>query len=173
MVIMKKILSLIICAAICICCFASCAKTEKIVPPLTEIYEGLEGVENMPEMSVMPDALIETLFGFNLADFEEYVFAEAADPAVNADAIILIKLADGADINATCETLDTYLNSVRENTQSYSPENYAKAKNNSVCVAGDYVYLIITSKYHEARTLVDNALQGITADSSVQTLVNA
>lgn len=170
---MKKIISVIICLALCICCFASCAKTEKSVQPLTEIYAGLEGVENMPEMAVMPDALIETLFGFNLADFEEYVFAEATDPSVNADTIILIKLADGADSNAICNTLDGYLQSVADNTQSYSPENYAKTKGNAVCVAGDYIYLIITSNYHEARVLVDNALRNSNADSAVQTLVEA
>ncbi len=169
---MKKFMSVVICLAICICCFASCAKTEKKVQSLTEIYAGLEGVENMPEMAIMPDALIETLFGFNLADFEEYVFAEAADPAVNADAIILIKLADGADLNATCETLDSYLNSVKENTQSYSPENYAKTKGNAVCVLGDYVYLIITSEYHKARVIVDNALHSSNDDSAIRTLVN-
>ncbi len=167
---MKKALSIIICAAICICGFASCAKTQ--VPPLTDVYASLQNVTDMPEMTVMPDALIETLFGFNLADFEEYVFAEAADPAVNADTIILIKLADGADLNATCDTLDGYLRSVADNTQSYSPENYAKTKGNAVCVIGDYVYLIITSEYHEARTVVDNALHNSNVDSAIQTLVN-
>lgn len=167
---MKKFISVIISLAICICCFASCAKTQ--ASPLTEVYASLEKVDNMPEMAIMPDALIETLFGFNLADFEEYVFAEAADPAVNADAIILIKLADGADSDAVCETLDGYLRSVADNTQSYSPENYAKTKGNSVCVLGDYVYLIITSKYHDARVIVDNALHNSNVDSAIQTLVN-
>lgn len=167
---MKKFISVIICLAICICCFASCAKTQ--TPPLTEVYASLQKVTNMPEMAVMPDVLIETLFGFNLADFEEYVFAEAADPSVNADAIILIKLADGADLNATCETLDGYLRSVADNTQSYSPENYAKTKGNAVCVLGDYVYLIITSEYQEARQIVDNALHNSNVDSAIQTLVD-
>ena len=167
---MKKVLSAIICLAICICCFASCAKTQ--TPPLTDVYASLQEVANMPEMELMPNALIETLFGFNLADFEEYVFAEAADPSVNADAIILIKLADGADSSAVCETLDGYLQSVADNTQSYSPENYAKTKGNAVCVLGDYVYLIITSEYHEARVIVDNALHNGNVDSAIQTLVD-
>ncbi|MBR5561800.1 MAG: DUF4358 domain-containing protein [Clostridia bacterium] len=169
---MKKIISAIICITICICCFASCSGTKTAVQPLSEVYAGLEGIENMPEMEIMPDSLIETLFGFNLADFEEYVFAEAADPSVYADAIILIKLADGADLNATCETLDGYLRSVADNTQSYSPENYAKTNGNAVCVIGDYVYLVITSEYQQARQLVDNALHGGNIDSAVQTLVN-
>lgn len=167
---MKKALSIIICAAICICGFASCAKTQ--APPLTDVYASLQKVTNMPEMTLMPDALIETLFGFNLADFEEYVFAEAADPSVNADTIILIKLAEGADLNSVCETLDGYLQSVADNTQSYSPENYAKTKGNAVCVLGDYVYLIITSEYHEARVIVDNAYHNGNVDSAIQTLVN-
>ena len=167
---MKIFISVIICLAICMCCFASCAKTQ--APPLSDVYESLQNVTDMPEMTVMPDALIETLFGFNLSDFEEYVFAEAADPAVNADTIILIKLADGADSNTVCETLDGYLKSVADNTQSYSPENYAKTKGNAVCVLGDYVYLIITSKYHEARVIVDNALHNSNVDSEIQTLVN-
>ncbi len=154
---MKKLLSVIICAAICLCCFASCTKTEKTVQPLTEIYASLENVTNMPEMAVMPDALIETLFGFNLADFEEYVFAEAADPSVNADTIILIKLADGADLNAICETLTGYLISVKDNTQSYSPVNYAKTQSSAVTVAGNYIYLIITAEYAEAQQVVTDA----------------
>lgn len=169
---MKKVLSVIVCAAICLCCFVSCAKTEKTVQPLTEIYAGLEGVANMPEMAVMPDALIETLFGFNLADFEEYVFAEAADPSVNADTIILIKLADGADLNAICETLDGYLTSVKDNTQSYSPVNYAKTQNSAVTIAGEYIYLIITSEYFEAQQIVENALHGSSADSAIETIVD-
>ena len=155
---MKKILSIIICAAICLCCFASCAKNETPAPSLSEVYASLENVTNMPEMAVMPDALIETLFGFNLADFEEYVFAEAADPAVNADTIILIKLAEGADLNAVCETLAGYLTSVKDNTESYSPVNYAKTQSSAVTVIGDYIYLVVTAEYAEAAQVITESL---------------
>lgn len=166
---MKKILSVILCAAICLCCFAACTKTQ--APPLTEVYESLQNVTNMPEMSVMPDELISALFGFDTAKFEEYVFAEASDPSVNADTIILIKLKDTADINETCDTLSLYLESVKDNTQSYSPVNYAKTQSSAVTVIGSsYIYLVITSEYAEAAQVIENAFSGVNNKSAVQTL---
>lgn len=166
---MKKILSMVLCAAICLCCFASCAKTQ--APPLTEVYASLQNVTNMPEMAVMPDDLISTLFGFNTAKFEEYVFAEASDPSVNADAIILIKLKDAADLNETCDTLDVYLSSVKDNTRSYSPVNYAKTRSSAVTVIGsNYIYLVITSEYLEAAQIIQDALHNGNTKSAVQTL---
>ncbi len=167
---MKKFLSLILCGIICICCLASCTKTQ--APPLTEVYSSLQKVPNMPSMTVMPDELISTLFGFDTAKFEEYVFAEATDPSVNADTIILIKLKDIADLNATCDTLDMYLSSVKDNTQSYSPVNYAKTQSSAVTVIdSNYIYLVITSEYFEAQQIIQNALHNGNTKSAVQTLV--
>lgn len=167
---MKKLLSVILCAAICLCGFASCAKTQ--APPLTKLYESLQNVTNMPEMAVMPDELISALFGFDTAKFEEYVFAEASDPSVNADAIILIKLKETEDLNETCNTLDLYLESVKDNTQSYSPVNYAKTQSSAVTVIGsNYIYLVITSEYAEAVQVIQDALRfGTTNVAAVQTL---
>lgn len=166
---MKKFLSLIICAAICLCCFASCSKTQ--APPLTEVYASLQKVANMPEMAVMPDELISTLFGFDTAKFEEYVFAEASDPSVNADTIILIKLKDTADLNETCDTLDFYLSSVKDNTQSYSPVNYAKTQSSAVTVIdSNYIYLVITSEYLEAAQIIQDALHNGNTKSAIQTI---
>lgn len=153
---MKKIISLAICLAICLCCFASCSKAQ--AQPLSEVYSSLQNVTNMPSMVLMPDDLISVLFGFDTSKFEEYVFAEASDPSVNADAIILVKLKDSADLNATCETLSLYLESVKDNTQSYSPVNYAKTQSSAVTVIGNYVYLVITSEYTEAQQIIQNAL---------------
>ncbi|MBQ2846734.1 MAG: DUF4358 domain-containing protein [Clostridia bacterium] len=167
---MKKLISLIVCAAICLCCFASCSNTQ--APPLTEVYDSLKNVTNMPEMTVMPDSLIETLFGFDLSKFGEYVFAEAADPSVNADTIILIKLNDNADLTPVCDTLDIYLAGVKENTKSYSPVNYAKTQSSAVTIIDNYIYLVITSEYFEAQQIIQNALYGGNTKSAVQTLVN-
>lgn len=166
---MKKILSIILCAAVCLCGFASCAKTQ--APPLTEVYASLEKVTNMPSMAVMSDELISALFGFDTAKFEEYIFAEASDPSVNADAIILIKLRDTADLNETCDTLSLYLESVKDNTQSYSPVNYAKTQSSAVTVVGsNYIYLVITSEYSEAAQIIQDALHNGNTKSAVQTL---
>lgn len=167
---MKKLISLIVCTAICICCFSSCGNTQ--APPLTDVYASLQKVTNMPEMAVMPDALIEALFGFDLSKFGEYVFAEAADPSVNADTIILIKLNDNADLTPTCDTLDTYLASVKENTKSYSPVNYAKTQSSAVTVLDDYIYLVITSEYFEAQQIIQDALYSGNTKTAVQTLAD-
>ena len=155
---MKKIVSLILCAVILCSLLSACGKGTQ-APPLSELYAQLEQVTNMPPLYVMGENFIETMFGFDLSAFEEYVFAEAEDASVYADVVILIKLADGADVNAVCETLEVYLNGVRENTKSYSPENYAKAEQSSVCVSGDYVYLVITEQYDEAVEIITNALK--------------
>ncbi len=166
---MKKFVSLVICAVICLCCFASCTKAQ--TPPLTEVYSSLEKVTNMPPMSVMPDDLISTLFGFDTTKFEEYVFAEASDPSVNADTIILIKLKNTADLNETCDTLSLYLESVKDNTQSYSPVNYAKTQSSAVTIIDNYIYLVITSEYLEAAQVIQDALHNGNTKSAVQTLV--
>ena len=70
---------------------------------------------------------------------------------INADAIILIRLKDGADKAGVIASLETYLESVKSNTQSYSPENYAKTAQSEVSEASDgTIYLIITENYSSA-----------------------
>lgn len=154
---MKKIFSVFICLVLCVFSLASCAEKEA-AKPLNEIYSSLLNVSNMPEMSVMPDSLIETLFGFDTSIFEEYVFAEAASPDVNADAIILVKIGDNADLNSITQTLDGYLSSVKDYTQSYSPVNYQKTSNSAVTVNGSYVWLVITAEYFEAQQVINKGL---------------
>ena len=157
---MKKIISVFIVAVLCVCVFSACgSKTESA--SLDEIYASLLDVANMPEMTVMPDELITTLFGFDTAMFEEYVFAEAVSPDVNADVIIMAKVADKANIDSVCETLDGYLASVKDYTESYSPVNFAKTANSKVSVAGNCVCLIITSEYFEAEQIVTKNLKGL------------
>ena len=145
--------------AVCLCVFASCGEKAQSAS-LEEIYSSLQSVANMPEMTVMPDELITTLFGFDTAMFEEYVFAEATAPDVNADVIIMAKVINESYIDSVCETLDGYLASVKDYTESYSPVNFAKTANSKVCVAGNCVYLIITSEYFEAEQIVTNGLNG-------------
>ncbi len=154
---MKKFISLLICAAICLCAFTACSKKAEAAP-LNEIYASLQDVSNMPEMALMPDNLVETFFGFDLSLFEEYIFAEAYSPDVNADVIILIKLKDNANLNSTVEVLDGYLSSVKSYTESYSPVNFAKAEKAAVKVSDNYIYLIITSELFEAEQVVINGL---------------
>ena len=155
---MKRFFAVVLCVIICAVTFTSCAGDKSKAVALTDVYASLEQVTNMPAMEIMPDALVETLFGFDLSKFEEYVFAEAADPSVNSDTVILIKLNDSADMTETCTILDGYLASVRDNTQSYSPVNYAKAAKSSVTVIGNnYVYLVITTEYAEAQQIIANA----------------
>lgn len=170
---MKKLILVLICIVLALGIFASCGKeSAPKAAPLAEVYASLEQVTNMPAMEIMPDALIETLFGFDLSKFEEYVFAEAADPSVNADTIILVKLKDSADLTATCDVLDSYLYSVKENTQSYSPVNFAKTQKSAVSVIDqNYIYLIITSEYAEAEQVIIEAIQLGHTDSVIQTLV--
>lgn len=165
---MKKIISVIMCMALCLCVFASCGKTQ--ASSLEDIYASLQKVSNMPEMTVMPDELITTIFGLDTAMFEEYVFAEAASPDVNADTVIMAKVADKADIESVCTSLDSYLASIKEYTQSYSPVNYAKTANSKVSVAGNCVFLIITTEYFEAEQVVINGLNGA-APEDPQTVV--
>lgn len=165
---MKKIISIILCTAVCLCVFASCGEKTQSAS-LEEIYSSLQSVANMPEMTVMPDELITTLFGFDTAMFEEYVFAEATAPDVNADVIIMAKVINESDIDSVCETLDGYLASVKDYTESYSPVNFAKTANSKVTVAGNCVYLIITSEYFEADQIVMNNLKGL-IKSNVETV---
>lgn len=169
---MKRIISAVACALILVCALTSCGKTTTAnSSSLTDVYASLENVTNMPSMELMPDDLIETLFGFDLSKFEEYVFAEASDPSVNADTVILIKLRDSADMTETCTVLDGYLQSVKDNTQSYSPVNFAKTRSSAVSVIGsNYVYLIITSEYSEAEQIVINALPNSSANA-VETII--
>ncbi len=155
---MKKTLAFILCAVICISGFTACTKSEAL--PLADIYESLLSVPNMPEMAVMPDELIETLFGLDVTKFEEYVFAEAADPSVNADSIIMLKLKSADDLSSVCEALDAYLMSTSENTKSYSPVNYEKTTNSAVSVSGNYVYLVITTEYFDAVQIISDAIDG-------------
>lgn len=156
---MKKFVSIIMCAALCLCVFASCGGKAQ-ADSLEDIYKSVLKVENMPEMTVMPDELITAIYGFDTAIFEEYVFAEAASPDVNADVIIMAKVADKADIEGVCSSLDTYLLSIKEYTESYSPVNFAKTANSKVSVAGNCVYLIITTEYFEAEQVIIKGLNG-------------
>lgn len=154
---MKKFVSILMCTVLCLYVLASCGGNAQ-AKPLADIYESVLKVENMPEMTVMPDELITAVFGFDTAIFEEYVFAEAASPDVYADVIVMAKVADKANIDTVSESLDTYLYSIKEYTESYSPENFEKTADSRVTVAGNCVYLIITDKYFEAEQIIIKGL---------------
>ena len=147
---MKKITALLLILAIA-CGLCACGSKQSA--PVSEVYAKMIADVQFPtEMLKMDDDFFVNTFGFELGNFEEYVFAKGEDVLL-AENIIIIKVKDGQDVNAIKTKLEKFVTEQTAVFSSYVPEQSKVAEKSVVAVKGNYVYMLMSSKVAELKKI--------------------
>ncbi len=112
---------------------------------LEEIYTQMTENVELPAMLRLEDDYITNYYGADLSTFEEYVFA-AAEDALLAENIILVKMKEGNSNEAVVKLLESIIKQKKSELQNYLPEQFKIVEKSEVVTNGDYIVLIISSQ---------------------------
>lgn len=153
------IAGLLLCGCIFIGCGAGGNKEQATVDKaLEEIYTQMIDKVEMPLMVRMDEDYITNYYGIDLTVFDEYVFA-AAEDALLAENIILVKVKEGQSTDPVVEILEKIIKQKKVELENYLPEQFKIVEKSSVVTKGNYVILIISSKKSELEAQLPEALQ--------------
>lgn len=161
---MKKITILMLSLMLfCGCMLVGCgssgdAGAKEVTQTLEEIYAQMVDKVEMPPMVRMDEEYIVNYYGMDLSAFEEYVFA-AAEDALLAENIILVKLKDGQSSETVVTTLEKIIKQKKSELENYLPDQFKIVEKSEVVTKGNYVILIISSKKSELEAQLPEALQ--------------
>lgn len=128
------------------------------VKALSEIYTEIEEKVELPKMVVLNDNYIANYFGIDLALLDDYVFTNAEE-VIYADTVIMMKAKAGTDKEVLKEALNTMIDHKKAELENYLPEQFKIVEKSEVQVAGDYVYLIISDKSDEIKTVMEQYIK--------------
>ena len=132
--------------------FSAC--TGKSSAHLSDVYAKMKAEVAFPtEMLKMDDDYFVMQFGFNPADFEEYVYAQGEDSLL-AESIVLIKVKNGVNAGAVREKLEKYVSEQTTMFNSYIPEQGKVAGESVIVAKGSYVCMLMSSKVSELKKIV-------------------
>lgn len=142
-VMMKKILALIIAAALTAVLLCACGDSSD-ARPLSEIFVSIKadtGVSELVEFDEVED--LDRFYGVAAEDVAEFA-GGVNNSGVNQEEIVLIKAADSDAAQRVSAALTNRLNAKLNETKSYNPEQYAVVEQCAVEVNDLYVSLIIS-----------------------------
>lgn len=157
----KRHLFLFLSLLFCLLLLPGCgnSKTQETeIESLSALYEQMIAGVELPSMIQMEEDYITNYYGIDLSTFEEYVFA-AAEDALLAENIILLKLKDGEDNSSIVALLETMIKQKKFELESYLPEQYKIVEKSSVATSGNYVVLIISSQKEALEEYLPEALR--------------
>ena len=137
------------------------APTEEAVAALqpSEIYEVIKTTYELPDMYEADADWLMNYYGIDATMLSDYIFAEGDE--VHADRVIILKVADEANIAAVEEKLNAVLGQLSSPEMlSYLPEQADMIKAASVKKQGDVLYLVISPDMAGIETLIKNGLAG-------------
>lgn len=127
----------------------------KTMPAMKELYKeivkraGIEGMYQLYEEDLLD------YYGINVAsDCKDYVFYQS-EVSPGIDTVALFQCNDKAGTARVAEGLETVLQSMKDSTVDYAPEEYAKAEKAKVKTDGTFVYLIICSDIAGAEDVIN------------------
>lgn len=136
----KKILSVVVAAALAACLFGCGQKEADLHGILTEMNsEGSFDAEAMQEISADD---LTAFYGIETADVKQFA-AEINGTGIKADEIVLIEAADADAADRVKEKLEARYESKKSETEKYLPDEYAVILKCSVDVIGNYVTMIV------------------------------
>ncbi|MBQ2943335.1 MAG: DUF4358 domain-containing protein [Ruminococcus sp.] len=152
---MKRIFSIVL-AALCLLSLAACTDSATKDIDIAAVKEqiitdlAIEGA-----MDVESDRLLN-LYGIAAEDVAEsacFVTIEGVFP----DEIVMVKATDADAAKRVAESLNTRLDEVKVQSQSYDPENYAIAQECQVLTEGNVVALFLSPKHAEMEEIFSSA----------------
>ncbi len=137
--------------------FSGCPESKKSAS-IDEVYAKMESTVELPcEMMKMDDNDFINQFGFNLEDFDRYIFAQGKNTLL-AETIVLIKAKDGIDMNQIKGKLEGFASDLEIMFNGYIPEQGQVAGKRVIAVKGNYAYLLMSSKVSELKKIAQEMI---------------
>lgn len=161
---MKKIISTVLVALLCLCVLAGCSGdktvnevplTEALAEINTRFFNGGEGMRDIESLDKL-----ELYYGITPADVDEFAAEIAKNSATEIDEVVLVKAVDESAAARVAEKLELRLDSQKALCASYSSDLLAVADKCKVRTDGVLVSLIICDSYDEAVALYEEIFFG-------------
>lgn len=137
---MKKLICVIAVITVLAISLCACGQAAK---PLSEVFEQLKTDYKVTDMVEFKSADDLSRYGIKAEDVEEYA-GGINKSGVNQEEIVLIKATDPDAASRVETSLNNRLESKKNETKNYNPEQYAIMEDCTVDVDGNYVSLIIS-----------------------------
>ena len=137
---MKKLICLTAIIAVLSIMLCACGQAAK---PLSEVFEQMKTDYNITDMMEFDSVDDFSRYGIAADDIEEYA-GGINKSGVDQEEIVLIRATDSDAAERIRTSLENRLESKKNETKNYNPEQYAIMEDCTVDVDGNYVSLIIS-----------------------------
>ena len=155
---MKKTIAAVLAIIMCLAAFTGCNEKKEPVSVSTVFEKMISDVTFPAGMMKMDAEYTENQFGFNMDDFEEFVFAKSEDLLL-AEFILIFKVKDEKNADAVKTKLDKFLSEQTTVFASYVPEQEAVLKKAVVEKRGNIVFLLSSEKVSELKKIADEYIK--------------
>lgn len=132
-----------------------CSKNEEPVSvDLTEVRSALISAQGTNEAYLLETDALKNLYGIEAEDVRQSA-SYATMAGTFPDEVILVQAVDEKAAERIQTSLETRLDEVKVQSQTYDPENYAAAMACSVSVDGTYVALILSPQQELLQEVYD------------------
>lgn len=154
---MEKILKLFV-IVMAVCFFAGCNDSnERGNVSVSTVYSGISPMAE-GTLVEMNDNYISNYYGIDVADLQEYVFAQSDDPK-SAETIIIFKCQDTEKRKLYVEAVENALNQKYDELTNYDLPDEAKlVKQSKIKKSDDLVYLVISDKSKEMNKIIKDSI---------------
>ncbi|MDO4301320.1 MAG: DUF4358 domain-containing protein [Clostridia bacterium] len=154
---MKKIIKLFV-IAVSLCTFAGCnGSNNSSNISISTVYSGISPMAE-GTLVEMNDNYISNYYGIDVADLQEYVFAQSDDPK-SAETIIIFKCQDGEKRKLYVQAVENALNQKYDELTNYDLPDEAKlVKQSKIRKSDDLVYLVISDKSKEMNKIIKDSI---------------
>ena len=129
---------------------------EKKALGVSDIYKNLIGTGYFSDMYSLDEEDMMDYYGIDASCASEYVFYQGS-VSPSADVIALFRCTDDSSAKSVADSLQVVLDSIKESTKDYAPEEYEKASSAKVVNDGKFVSLVVCGNNKEAEAIVDNS----------------
>ena len=124
---------------------------------LQDVYDRITKKVSFPAMTVLNDDYIESYYGLTDEDMADKYFA-AAEDALLADTIAIVKVADGVSSTEIEEVFQGVNEQKKLELESYNPEQYKRVEKAAIATVGDYVVYIVSDDNDAVIRIIESAL---------------
>lgn len=152
---MKRIVKIISAAAV-ICLCSGCGDSSSDIN-ISAVYSGIAPMSNAALVE-MNDNYISNYYGIDVADLQDYVFAQSEDPT-SAETIIIFKCQDKEKRNSYKAAVENAVNQKYDELSNYNlPEEAKLVKDSKVKTKGDVVYLAISDNAKDINKIIKDSI---------------
>lgn len=153
---MKKMLSLLLLAALLLTLIACGGKEEAAPVDLNALYESYGAY--MPDMFVPDEDTLMNFLGIDVNDCKQYVVMICAD-GMRTDEVWLIEAKDADALARLQELAEIRIASKADETISYAPDQYAVVEKAQLLTSGNYLALLVSPEVDAMKAGFEAAMQ--------------